>query len=359
MQSHKNRSGEIEPGQEWAVDQFRPEDAEGVRDLFLSVYGESYPVRTYIDPERLIAENAAGRTISCVAKTPRGDIVGHLALYPSAPCTKMYESGAGLVHRHYRGGHGIFRMMMEHSLQVGARKFNLEAVFGESVCNHVFTQKMVEKAGGVTCAIEVDLMPASAYAREESASGRVASLYDYIVVNPSPQTVFLPAAYEKQLLYIYSGLNEKRTLRFLRDGSISDSVGKKSATTGPAQADGATRLQSDYFEFAQVSRIAVLEAGDDFMEHFGAEEQGFLDRGTVVLQVSLPLSRPWVESVVDLLRARGYFFCGALPRWLDSDAILMSRIMHRPGWEEIQLHSDRSRKIMEFARTDWERTQGQ
>ena len=59
----------IEPGQHWIVDLFRPEDAEGVVRLFLRVYGENYPIRTYVEPARLKEENAKGVTISSVART--------------------------------------------------------------------------------------------------------------------------------------------------------------------------------------------------------------------------------------------------------------------------------------------------
>ena len=67
----------IEPGQSYIFDLFRPEDAEGVVHLFKTVYGEEYPIKTFIDPKLLIEENAAGRTISSVARTPKGEIVGH------------------------------------------------------------------------------------------------------------------------------------------------------------------------------------------------------------------------------------------------------------------------------------------
>ena len=100
----------IEPGQTWEVDLFRPEDAEGVARLFSSpgVQGR-LPVKTFVEPELLIAENQALRTISIVARTPKGDIVGHNAIFNSAPFHGLYESGAGVVHPEYRGGAGISR----------------------------------------------------------------------------------------------------------------------------------------------------------------------------------------------------------------------------------------------------------
>jgi hypothetical protein len=37
----------VEPGQAFVIDDFRPEDAEGVASLFLAIYGEAYPMETY------------------------------------------------------------------------------------------------------------------------------------------------------------------------------------------------------------------------------------------------------------------------------------------------------------------------
>lgn len=107
MSVDQNMTDDIEAGQPWEVYRFEPRDAEGVVRLFHSIYGAGYPVRTYVEPQLLIEENAAHRIISSVAKTPDGDIVGHNALFNSAPHSGTYESGAGLVHAAYRGGKGI------------------------------------------------------------------------------------------------------------------------------------------------------------------------------------------------------------------------------------------------------------
>jgi len=336
-----NENYYIEPGQQWEIDLFRPEDAEGVRQLFLSVYGEGYPVRTYLTPSLLIAENAAGATISSVARTARGEIVGHNAIFTSAPYKGIYESGAGLVHKDYRGGKGIFDGVIAHGINVGAAKFNVEAVFFEAVCNHIFAQKSTQKAGGIIHAVEVDLMPASAYTKEKSAPGRVASLLGFLTIRPGPHRVYIPAVYEEETRYIYAGLDDDRDI---------------AVSVGDVEKDAVTVMDVRYFDFAQVSRTAVSRTGADFEEGFLARERELLDQGAMVLQVSLNLSEPWVEMPVEFLRKIGYFFCGILPRWLDSDALLMTKIIHRPYWEDIQLHTDRAKRILEDVRTDWERT---
>ena len=80
---------EIEPGQSYVIDRFRPEDAFGVARCFFTVYGDAYSLDTVYSPETLIQANADGRLYSIVARSSRGDMLGHCALSPlrSAPAS--------------------------------------------------------------------------------------------------------------------------------------------------------------------------------------------------------------------------------------------------------------------------------
>lgn len=330
---------DIEPGQTYEFDLFRPEDAEGVSRLFRTVYGDGYPIKTFIDPKLLIEENAAGRTISSVARTPKGDIVGHGALFHSAPYERICESGAGLVHPSYRGGKGIYTGLGLHGMEVTAKKYNIELLFGEPVCNHIFAQKGTAKAGWITQAIEVDLMPAEAYDKEKSASGRVTALLDFKTLKPKPHAVRLPAVYEESVRFIYSGLDDDRDLVLSQD-ELPSSI--------------KTEIKTQVFDFAQVARLAVHEAGADFETVFDEQEKTVKEKGGTVIQVWLKLSWPWIGRAVDVLRRRGYFLGGILPRWFDVDGMLMQKIIGDPNWEGIQLYSERAKKILQAAKADWQ-----
>ena len=334
---------EIQPGQSWEIDLFRPEDGEGVAGLFLAVYGEGYPIRTYLDPDRLREENAAGRTISSVARTPRGDIVAHNALFRSAPFEGIYETGAGLVHPLYRGGKGLFTGVIEHGLTKAAPAFGLSGVYGESVCNHVFSQKACRSLGMTSHALEVDLMPAEAYVKEMAAAGRVASLLEFITVKPRPHEVFVPPAYTDAFRFLYEGLEEERTLK------------EAAASLPPGRA---SEVSGRYFDFAGVARIAVRSAGEDLAARMETEEADMASKGARILQTWLNLGEPWVGEAADLLRSRGYFFGGLLPRWFDTDGMLMQKVDHRPHWEGIRLEFDRAKRIMARVRADWEASRG-
>jgi len=335
----ENKEQEIEPGQSWVVDRFRPEDAEGVRRLFLSVYGEGYPIRTYLEPERLIAENADGRTLSSVARTPTGDVVGHNALFRSAPHPGVYESGAGLVHVAYRGGKGLFTRLVAHGQEEAGHRPEVDAIFGESVCNHVFSQKMCRSLGWQTMALEVDLMPAAAYTQEKSAPGRVASLLDFRTIRTRPHQVYLPTVYEDDLRFLYEGFDDSRDL--IRSEE-------------PLPAGGRTRIQAQRFDFAQVARLAVTDVGADFEDVLAKEDAAGESAGIQVTQIWIPLFEPWAGEAVSVLRDRGYFLGGVLPRWFDRDGLLMQRMAHPPSWEGIILQFDRAKALLERVRADWE-----
>lgn len=331
----------ILPGQNWHCELFEPRHAEGVARLFLSVYGRGYPIRAYIEPQLLIEENAAGRIISCVAVTDGGDVVGHESLFRIAGCDRVYETGAGAVDQAYRGGRGIFTEMHAFLERTGPQRFPVEVIFGESVCNHIISQKMCLKFGYVTCAVEVDLMPAAAYEKEQSAVGRVASLADFHTLVPKCHRVFIPPVYAEQLDFIYRGLDDKRDIQ---------SAGGAMPPAKPS------RIEQRHFDFAQVTRMAAFETGSDFATVFQAAQTHARDRGSAVIQVWLNLAEPWIDATVAHLRKKGYFCGGVLPRWLDTDALLMTRIFHRPSWEQMQILSDRSKAIVAMARADWEKT---
>lgn len=330
---------DIEPDQPWRVDLFRPEDAEGVVRLFHSVYGAGYPVRTYLEPQRLIAENAARRTISSVARTPRGDVVGHNALFASAPHPGCYESGAGAVHTAYRGGKGIFTEMVAHGLKMAEVFPEVDAVFGEPVCNHTFSQRLVIKQGFVPRALEVDLMPAEAYEKEHAAKGRVSAYLAFKTFRPRPHRVYLPAVYGEILRFFCEALDDKRDIR---------------STEGAAPGNDVSDIRTQVFDFASVARVAVHKPGKDFASRLESLDAELRQKGILVAQVWMNLAFPWVGGAVEALRRRGYFLGGYLPRWFDTDGLLMQKMTGTPNWGGISTYGDRAEEILKRVRSDWE-----
>ncbi len=324
----------------FAVDSFRPEDAEGIVQLFHAVYGDGYPIRLFYDPEQIIAANAEGRYYSIVARTDAGQVIGAMHLYRSAPCKSLYEAGVGLVQKEYRNSGANTRLLDFLYNDFVPRNPHIEEVFGEAVCNHPYMQKAIERFHFVETAIEVALMPAEAYTREKSAQGRVATVNAFRCYQPKLHRIFLPAPYEQELRWIYARLDNAR--------EIVPSV---------AQMPGGepSRAGLEMFDFARVARIAVRDSGVDFRDCIIDREREAGIRKAVVLQVWLDLSQPWVGEAVACLRDLGYFFGGALPRWFDGDGLLMQKLLCPPDFEGIVLVSDFAKELLDVIKVDWER----
>jgi hypothetical protein len=327
---------------DYTVRGFEPSDATGIRDLFKAVYGAGYPISVFYDPDGLTEANNKGEYYSIVASNVDGRIVGIQHLFRSAPYKRLYEAGAGAVLKEFRGS-GINTEMLAYVFEEYApTKPDIDAVFGEPVCNHVIMQKAVTRFRYVETALETALMPAEAYVKEHSAPGRVAALLAFRSYKPRPHTVFLPQIYEEQLRFLYSGINESRELR---------------TASGEPQGPP-TEWSSQVFDFAKVMRVTVNHAGPDFADVVTDLESVASGKGVVVIQVWLKLTEPWVSAVVDRLRAGSYFFGGLLPRWFDDDGLLMQKVVGDPYFDSIRLHSDRSHKILEIVRNDYKLTGG-
>jgi hypothetical protein len=155
---------------EYWLDFFRPEDAEGIADLFRKVYGASYPIQDYYDPEALRRENLNGSLISVVARTSEGKVIAHTGLCRSAPNPELYESGVGLVDPAHRKA-GLVSELLRIAFQDGPRRFSIVGIWGEAVTNHAYVQQAVQSLGVVSTALEVDLMPAGSLSKRKKRRG--------------------------------------------------------------------------------------------------------------------------------------------------------------------------------------------
>lgn len=334
------KQAQLQAGTDFVTDFFRPEDAEGIVRLFQTVYGDGYPIRLFYDPQAIISANADGSYYSLVARLPDGEVIGAQHLYRSAPYPALYEWGVGLVLKQYRSAGVFSRLAAFLHDEFLPKTPQIEEVFGEAVCNHTHMQQAVLRCGYRETALEVALMPAEAYHKEQSAAGRVATLNSFRCCSPKPHRIYLPAAYDAVLREIYDGLDDARELV---------------PAFGALQQGRATRAEMTIFDFAQVARIVVHEAGDDLCERVVALESEATSRKAVVFQVWLNLAEPCVGTAVEVLRESGHFFGGALPRWFDGDGLLMQKLLCPPDFDDIVLASDRANRLLEVIRSDWKR----
>ena len=322
------------------VDTFHPEDAEGIVRLFHAVYGEKYPIRLFYDPAAIIIANGDGRYYSIVARTASDEVIGVDHLFPSSTTPCLFEAGVGMVLKQYRNSGANSRMLGFLYNDVALRIPRLEEIYGEAVCNHPYMQKTLKGFNHAETAIQVALMPAETYNKESNTGGRVATLNMFRCYHPKPHRVFLPAAYEKVLRWIYEGLDDTRY---------------PDISTEKIPRYAQSLAQMSIFDFAGVARIAVEGIGEEFRSHISDLEDEARKKDVVVFQVWLPATTPWIGQAVDILRDAGYFFGGALPRWFDGDGLLMQKLDCPPYFEGIVLESDFAKELLEIIKDDWKR----
>lgn len=330
----------IEPDQPFVVDRFRPEDAWGTIRLVHAVYGRSYPFDAGYIPEEIIEGNGNGDMHHVVARTEKGDIVAQGVLFrTSSHYPGVYECGQGVTLPAYRET-PAFISIFQYIMEVLPRNLPVHEITGEPSCNHTTSQKLMVRMGSRFTALEVDLMPGAVYAREGTVSPRVPCFIGSRSYRDRRQKMYIPREYLKEMDFICSDLSISRE--------------KESSGHWPPAAP-ATDLTHQVFEQAGVARFNVVGLGKDFARTTGAMESMARRKGCCVLQFFLNMGESRVGFGVEVLRERGYFLGGLVPRWFDSDALLMQKVITVPDFSSIRAFSDKAKALVDLVHKDWGR----
>ncbi|MDR3641969.1 MAG: hypothetical protein P4L39_11665 [Humidesulfovibrio sp.] len=320
---------ELTPGQKATARLFEPADAPGVARLFYQTYGASYPVDEPYIPELLIEANRTHQFHTVVACTPDGSIAGHGAIYrSSSPNPRFYEYGQIMVDKAYRQTPAAFRMHRFAVEHLFGKAEGVDAIYGEAVCHHMATQKMIHGSGFASCGLELGLMPETAYAGE-GVLGRASCLYAQRVDRDTPGPLFLPGDWGGQVQAL------------MGRWELSRQVAQGDAEV-PAQA--ATVIESRHFAFAGVRRVTVSRIGADFAVCLAAELEAARNDQAVLVQVFLCLGEAWVGQAARQLRQEGFFFGAYMPLWFAGvgpgpDAVMLQRFLEPVTLAGLRLHT--------------------
>lgn len=316
---------EIEPSQKFQVDDFQPEDAQGVARLYYAVYGDTFPIDYVYDPAELVRLNTGLDLHQVVGRTENGDIVGLYALFRNPPGRHIMEGGSWIVHPAYRGTSLAARMARKIH-QHPPDKLELDVIFGQCVCNHVITQKLGVSFNSKVCALELEAMPPKPDELGGNQEGRVSLLDEIAVLNDRPHAVFLPRQYTEILRSMYASRELVR--EFAED-----------RLTGEATVFSVLNLAE-----AGLVKMTVEEIGRDFANRLADMENNHI--GYHVYQLVLPLDKPGCSLAVEAARKDGFFLGGFLPLWFDRDGLLLQKVAGEPDLTRIQLYRQESKDLL-------------
>ncbi|MDQ7827127.1 MAG: hypothetical protein RDV48_30295 [Candidatus Eremiobacteraeota bacterium] len=321
----------VEPGQPFVIDNFRPSDAEGIARLFCSEYGAAYPVETYYYPEQIIEEHEKGNIFPVVARTPRGDIIGHGSLYRSSPPFEgLFETGQYIVRKDYRttfAAYTIHKHLMEKTIDLAKPR----CIYGEAVCTILASQKLMTRESYSDMALEPGLMPGSSSRGGESP--RVSCLMQFRTYSDRPHEVFIPTRFTGEIMEL-----------------VADGGFERTYTRSEGVPLGSTVIEGRLFPGASVGRFQVHSASEDFNERVREIEEKGKAEGIKVFQYFVNLGTPSGPYACEVLARQGCFFAGYLPRWFDSDGLLMMKTAFVPDFEGIQLYTEKARRLLALVR---------
>lgn len=326
-------SRQIEPGQKVTVAPFQPEDAAGVARLYYLIYGENFPLDYVYDPVRIAEANAGPDFYQFVARTASGDVIGLMALFRVAPNPKIMEFGGLMILPEYRGGTLAFRLT-KAILEKLPQELGLNAGFGQSVCDHVITQKLGTHFSYRPLALELEAMPPRPDGSTDGVGGRISLLNELQIYRDAPHTVYLPARYAAFLMSQYEAHGLERTF-------------------GPSQpGHGGTQFFTTTMDGASLAKLLIQEPGADLENIITRFAADFPDRH--VRQLHLPLAHPGLDRAVETARRHGYFFGGLLPLWTGTDVLMLQKLAAPPDFTLPRLLTEEAKALMNYIRSDWE-----
>jgi hypothetical protein len=326
----RERYVEVAPGQKFEVDDFHPEDGLGVALLYYAIYGEGFAIDSVYDPEELCRRAAGPDLYMVVGRTETGDIVGLYCLFRNPPGKRIMEAGGWAVLPSYRNTTLAMGLAQRIHSQPPSR-LGLDVIFGQSVCDHLITQRMGDRFKSVSCALEIEAMPPRP---EKNGGGSRISLLDgFIIFKDSPHGIYLPEFYAPLLRNFYAERGLERDL--YPDG----------------EPQATSRCSMKRIEAASLVTMNVEIPGCDFPVVLARAEQE--NKDCHVRQLIVHLQRPGVSLVVREARKARYFLGGILPLWADYDVLLMQNISASPDFSGILVYTEEAKRLKDLIMVDW------
>ena len=321
---------------------YTPGDEEAIAKLIYQNYGYSYIKESFYYP-RKIRELQNKKIFSVVALDASLEkIVGHFALV-KMPDANIAEIGVVVVDPKYKGL-GIMNKMFE-ALMDRARELKLDAIFGEAIMYHIFSQKSNLTHGFSETALLLGKAPEEVTIENNELTQkkmRGSVLVGYRLFHYIPQKLTIPEVYRDKILQIY----EKARLH---------------VDIHPAPTVHKARHVHLYYNYDPLMNIATIVI-DHYGKHFKHKFLLMLSQlrakhcDMIYAEINLN-DMPQIDKVVKILNQRGFFFAGVLfLKHKNQDYLcLQNKHSTHVGRRNLVCYSDFCKDLLAYIRTDEQR----
>lgn len=277
----------------------RPEESPELSRCVYRCYGYSYDWDYVYYPDRIRELQEGGLMRSCVAVTPGGELVGHLAVRVERPDSPVGEAGQAVVDPRFRG-HRLFERMKTFLAQ-HARERGMYGLYSEATAVHPYSQRGNLQLGARETGFLLGYIPASvSYAKigedREGRRGSVALFYMRVTDEPE-RTVYPPDDYREAIRSVVEHNGLRRTV-----GDESD-----------AEVQPSSRVNVEVRRDHNLAFLRVEEPGADLRELVKSRLRELCLHGVDCVYVDLPLSHPATSRAGSGMGDLGLFFGGIIP----------------------------------------------
>ncbi|CAN5859238.1 hypothetical protein BH18ACT11_BH18ACT11_09730 [soil metagenome] len=275
-----------------------PEESFELSRCVYRSYGYSYDWDYIYYPDRIRELQEKGLMRSCVAVTPEGEFVGHLAVTVEHPDSPVGEAGQAVVDPRFRGHHLFPKMktfMAERSGDLG-----MYGLYSEATAVHPYSQKGNLQLGARETGFLLGYIPASVSykqigAEREGRRGSVALFYMRVTGEPERE-IFPPLPYltEVRLVVEHNGL--RRVIGEAPEPTLRPS-----------------RMSVEVRQDHNLAFIRVEKPGADLTELVHRHLRDLSLHRVDCVYVDLPLSDPATPGAAAGLENLGVFFGGLIP----------------------------------------------
>jgi len=276
----------------------RPDESFELSRCVYRSYGYSYDWDYIYYPERIRELQEKGLMRSCVAVTPEGEFVGHLAVIMERPGSPVGEAGQAVVDPRFRGHHLFPRMktfMAEWAGDAG-----MYGLYSEATAVHPYSQRGNLHLGARETGFLLGYIPASVSYKQigegrEGQRGSVALFYMRVKDEPERE-IYPPAPYLEEVGRVVEHNGLRRTI-----GEVTE------PTLRPS------RLSVEVRQDHNLAFVRVEEPGADLEELVRGHLRDLCLHRVDCIYVDLPLSHPATQGAAAGLKDLGAFFGGIIP----------------------------------------------
>jgi len=340
FRSKKGKKEIVDPNTPITIREFAEGDEEGVATLIYKNYGHSYIKDLFYYPQKILEFH--GKKFYSVVAESDGKLIGHFA-FILVPESTIAEIGIVVVDPPFKG-RGIMNRMLKLILKK-AKEVGLDAVFGEAIMYHTFSQKSNLRHNFSESALmlgktPVDITIENIELTKKYKRGSV--LVGYRFFHTYSKSLYLPKVYRDQIKQTY--LN----------ASISFAKKKKKVDKIPKHVF----LTYQFDPPSNIATIRVDRYGKDFKHKFLLLVSQLRAKHCDMIYADISLEEiPQINKVVKTMNKRGFFYSGIMFLYHEKKDYLRLQLKHsdRVGSKNYICYSDFCKSLSKFITEDEKR----